>query len=111
MKTSNHRDENFLPLGSAQTTSLLRMAEKAFLQMGKWPSVRGGEKSPRCLRRQRGDGDASCRKSKLIGSRLAVFPRPWAKRLLHQYLLSVADEDALLRAIHGTALQVVEAFG
>ncbi|MBO7497636.1 MAG: hypothetical protein J6T64_00390 [Bacteroidaceae bacterium] len=46
MKTSNHRDENFLPLDSAQTTSLLRMAEKAFLQMGKWPSVQPAQNLP-----------------------------------------------------------------
>ena len=38
VKTFNHCDENFLSFDSAQTTSLLRTTEKAFLQMGKWPS-------------------------------------------------------------------------
>jgi|GEM_PF-4080245 hypothetical protein len=37
MKTFNHCDENFLSFDSVQKTSLLRMAEKAFFQMGKIP--------------------------------------------------------------------------
>ena len=46
VKTFNHCDENFLSFDSAQTTSLLRTTEKAFLQMGKWPSAQAAQNLP-----------------------------------------------------------------
>ena len=62
MKTFNHCDENFLSFDSVRKTSLLGMKEKAFLQMGKWPSslIRQSSAEGRwkCKR------DAACRVSK-----------------------------------------------
>ena len=81
----SQQDSPFLPQGAPRTAvrnnaqnfasgasgakddahAIRRLARAHAREKGANP--RGGTKSPRCLRRQRGDGDASYRKSKLIG--------------------------------------------